>query len=369
MSIDTDTTLSDALYMPREMRLDLCVGLLEEIGARRINVREARGEIVHCCPLPWHDESRPSASLSFEKLLFKCLGCQSQGGILWFLAQTLGEGSLTFDPRGWLAGRSGFGGADFDLPALLAYLDSLDEVLAQRRTPTVLTKYSAKVLEPWDRICPLLTTGVPDLGLVGRGLPEENLRAARVGWDMETNRAVIPHFWKGDLIGWQSRRLSSDGSEKYLSTAEFPKDTTIYRLDEVPRTGPVVVVESPMSVLRHLHHLPIVATFGANITDHQIQQLKWYSEVIWWLDNDPAGWNAIRGTETATGVVDRLMPYTTQRIVDSDWHADAADLDDAEAERLVAGAVPYAAWESPTEALRCLSCRERHGGMCRTQTP
>ncbi len=107
---------------------------------------------------------------------------------------------------------------------------------------------------------------------------------------------------KGKLVGWQSRRLdSSDGTPKWLSTPEFPKDSTLFNYDEVCKADPnfVVVCESPMSTLRHQHHLPIVATFGAEVTDRQVRLMAEFDRVVLWMDPDNAGWRApVVGTTT-----------------------------------------------------------------------
>lgn len=326
-----------------------------------------RVEDVYCAEV----ETTQSFVLADNILTGNCLGCGSGGGLLWLIATCRGVSGP--EARGWLESTGAVGGSTtFDLTALLAYLDALERARDQRREPVPMPVFSERVLEPWDRICPLLTTGVPDLGLPGRGIPEDNLRTARVGWNTDAMRVVIPHWWKGDLVGWQSRRLTDDGSPKYESTVDFPRDRTIYRLPE--RSDTLVVVESPMSVLRHLHHLDIAATFGAAITEQQILLMRWYPRVVFWLDNDPAGWEALEGKpDPATrswrpGALERVSAYTQVAVVDSDWHADPADLDDDEADRLVQEAVPHTLWHRPTGALRCLRCRQPHGGYCADQT-
>lgn len=349
--------MNEMAFLPLDAKKELCLSILAEIGARKVRVNETTHEIHCCCVMPWHPDNSPSAALNYDKLAFNCFSCQSGGGIMWLLATTVGNSSPNFDPGLWIETKAGVGGADFDLTNVISYLDNLEKAMKEKPESRTLTRYSEKVLEPWGMICPLLTTGYPDLGLEGRGIPEENLKAARVGWDTEAHRAIIPNFWRGELVGWQSRRLASDGTPKYLNTVDFPRDITIYRLDDADKKKPLLVVESPMSVIRHLHHQNMAATFGAKITDRQILELRWWPEVILWFDNDEAGWKA---TES---LGERLSPYTNVSVVDSDWAADPADLDDEQVETLVSDRIPYSIWTPPTR-LRCLRCRQLHGGEC-----
>lgn len=362
MSTSTVESL-EVLYMPENMRLDLCQDLLDGAGARNIRVNEDRGEIVHNCVMPWHNESRPSASLNFRKMVYKCLGCGAQGGILWFVATINGlDGDKA---REWLAGQTGFGGKEFELGPLLQYLDALDEAVAEKKVRPVTPVYSDKVLAPWDQIYPGLTTGVPDLNIKGRGIPEQNLIDARVGWDMNAMRVIIPHWWKDRLVGWQSRRIVSDGTPKYVSTPDFPRDSTLYR----PPSGKrVVVVESPMSQLRHAHHLPVAGTFGFVLTEQQIALLKDYPEIIFFPDNDKAGWKTVEGwiDDQGTyrpGAAQTLAAYSNVRVVQHDWAGDPGDYDEDYASDQVDAAVPLWIWEKPSR-LMCLDCKQYHGGEC-----
>ena len=356
----------DMLYMPDEMKLEFCLALLDESGAGRVSISEDRGEIKHCCVMPWHNENRPSASLNFKKMVYRCLGCDSGGGILWLIGSV--KGVYGPEARNWLAEQTGLGGHEFQLGPLLQFLDAIEAAQHAAKIPAAMPRFSEAVLNPWGEIYPGLTTGVPDLGIVGRGIPEANLREARVGWDMEENRIIIPHFWEDRLVGWQARRIIDDDllyPEKYKSTGDFPRDRTLYRQ---PKGKKIIVVESPMSVLRHLHHLPMAATFGGAITPQQIGLLRWYPEVVFWGDNDPAGWKMVEGRWDDDGThhpgpAEALTAYSNVTVVPSDWVGDPAELDDDIAADLVAAAVPLSLWERP-KILRCMWCRQPHGGPC-----
>lgn len=377
------TTTFEPATLPLEVKEDLCLQLLEEFGAQRIRVRRKSYEINCCCPLPSHQEKDPSASLNWEKLVFKCLGCDSQGGLMWFIATCRGVPGPA--AREWLTDYSGLG-AEFDLGAVLRVIDVIDSSTGARPPSVPIPRMSPRILDPWAKwVHPWLTLP-PDGDPPGRGVPEENARALRVGYaerfpigkgpdggDRYSPRIVIPHFWRGSLVGWQSRRLdSTDGTPKYLSTGDFPKDRTIYDYDTSRRVA--LVVESPMSVLRHRHHLPIEATFGASVTDRQVQLLAEHDVVVLWMDNDAAGWRATIGhwdddelperkRTWVPGLIERLEPYSEVRVVEFPYAADPADVGDEEARAYFETAVPAALWRRP-ERLLCWLCRRHHAGKC-----
>jgi hypothetical protein len=369
------TTFAPAL-LPDSIKEQMCRDLLAEFGATRVSARREQGELDFCCVLPWHSESRPSAGLNWEKLTYSCFSCGSSGGLLWLIGTCRGVTEVA--ARRWLDGEAGIGEVE-DVSKLLAVIDA---AYAPRRgsSRAPIPKMSARVLTPWRAIHPYLTDPL-DADPPGRGIPVENVVEAQVGYAPEyrvkteegerlSERIVIPHFWRGSLVGWQSRRLADDGTPKYLSTADFPRDRTIYRQ---PDGRTAVVVESPASVLRHLHHLPVTATFGAKVTEAQVRLLAEYDRLVLWMDPDRAGWEALEGHDEPVegqrrprhvpGLIERLAPYTDVRVVATDWYADAAEFDEAEAAELVAAAVPAALWRRPT-ALRCRACRQCHSGAC-----
>lgn len=316
----------DYSRLPDGEKHRLCMGLLQEFGVR--NLRQSGDELIHSCPLPFglhrNGDQNPSASLNWRKLAFKCLGCGSGGGLMWFVAVMRGTGST--EARQWLGHQSGIGGVQ-DLSSLLGFLDSLNETY-QELAP--MPQYDARILEPWMLIHPYLTEM--------RGISEANVMRHKVGWDGTS--IIIPHFWHDALVGWQARRLLASSGPKYKSTPDFPKDRTLYRHD--PKR-PVVIVESPMSVVAKSHLRHMEATFGASVTLRQMSLIVQHPEIILFFDNDEAGWTATRT------VGDWLMERTSRvAVVDNPYNADAADMDDQTFSDLLANhVVPYVLWTRP----------------------
>lgn len=342
------TTTFEPATLPDSVKQEMCEGLLAEFNTEIVRVT-TKGELICRCPMPWHNDNSPSASLNYKKLAFNCFSCGSHGGLLWFISSCR-DNSTGKQARDWVEGRVGLGqNSDFDLDALLNVLDAIFE--HKSAGPDPIPVYSKDVLKPWRYIHDYLT----DV----RKIPEDTIIKMKCGWDPDKDRIVIPHFWKGDLVGWQSRRLRKDGTPKYLSTAEFPRDRTLYNAqnggDEL-----AVVVEAPMSSLRHLHHMPeIKGTFGSEVTDAQVRLLSKYPRIVLFPDPDSAGWNSVTGKweqvgrrrkQVQVGLVERLIPYSDVRVVQNPWAADPADLDDETVQSLVDDAVPAALWQRPKKS-------------------
>ncbi len=319
----------------------LCRDLLAEFGAE-VKRENDQGELIHSCVLPFglhaNGDQNPSASLNWRRLTYNCYSCGG-GGLLWFIGVC--RGTSGEEARKWLGKTTGVGGAEEQsLASLLEFFDAVYGKEARRPEP--IPRMDPRVLSPYLKIHPYMT----DI----RKVPLEVLKRFTVGYGVvrtqskggiwiDSQRIIIPHFWKGNLVGWQSRRLLDDGTPKYLSTPDFPKNTTIFNFDAGHQRP--IIVESPLSVLRHADHQPMVATFGAEVTERQIRVLGGYDRVTLWFDNDNAGWKA---TEA---VGDALESYCPVFVVDSDWAADPADMDDATVDALVKEAVPFSIWRKP----------------------
>lgn len=337
----------------------LCRELLSEFGVTHVR-RTDRGELIHSCCLPFgghkNGDRNPSASLNFRKLTYRCLGCGSGGGLLWFIAVCRGEDGL--QARHWLETHTGTGQQVMDLSKLLQLLNGLFDHATEEIQQ--IPQFSSSVLTPWtwNNFHPYLTVGLPELDFVGRGIPEDTLRHFKVGYADEypmgfyedrtprpsQERIVIPLWWEDKLVGWQARRLNPQDEPKYKNSQDFPRDRVLYNY----RPGEsMILVESPMSVLRHWHNHPgLVATFGAAVSPKQMSLLARASDLTVWMDNDKAGWD---GTRLVIESLSRSVPIF---VVDSPYDADPADLDDETVTELIASAVPWGTWSPPQSLTR-----------------
>lgn len=338
----------DARVLPDEQKRQLCIDLLREFGVT--SFRENRdGELTHRCTLGLgghSDGNSQTASINYKKLVFNCFVCGHGGGLVWWIAVNR---KIDRDQvENWIRESAGIG-QSMELPQLLSILEAIMHPTHPELEP--LSQYDDKILDPWLD-WPVQHPYMTEI----RRMPEETLKRYQVGYDddgMYFRRIMIPMRWKGKIVGWQGRGLELGTPEhmarvrdpedlesegKYLNSPDFPRDRILY--GEIGGQD-AVVVESPMSVLRHAHHLPMVSTLGAQITDRQMSLLHRFRRVTLFYDNDQAGYNA------TYGLIHNLSRHVQLSVVRNPHRdKDPADLEDHEIESLVREAVPAVLWNA-----------------------
>lgn len=295
------------------------------------NGHDGTREVVHSCLLdmvePHHAnrDENPSASMNIDKATYACYGYWS-GGIFEFVKKMEGKEELhdivdvlgQFLVDGTVSSRTDFVA---DLEAIFRARDS-------RQTVAEITAYAETAIGKWVGVRHPYATEE-------RKITDVAYDALRLGYDPDTRRMVFPHYVDGRLLGWQQRAIpardgrwpgSTDDQPKYKNNPSFPKSSTLYNCDAVrPGAGPVVVVESPMSVAYAISvglEYPVVATFGAMIPTRQIDAIRELGEVILWFDADPAGWKAERR------LCEGLHRHQPVKVVVPDHGKDLADYPD-----------------------------------------
>lgn len=123
--------------------------------------------------------------------------------------------------------------------------------------------------------------------------------------------AIIPHYWRGKLVGWQHRwmeDLRPKWVAKYTNTTDFPKHNTLYGYDNARRSkDKILVCESVITVLFLAScGIPAVSYFGGGIKPEQLHLLCSFDKgVILCPDNDAVGDKFL--TE-ATPYLKRMIP-------------------------------------------------------------
>lgn len=250
-------------------------------------VTESGGELRHSCILPFGKHSRgdihPSASFNIEKLKYNCYVCGG-GDIFWLLQVVEG---LTHDE------------AVRECQKLVHFVDKTGtqlsmeiEKLCRGEAPEEeesLPIFDSAVLEPWRVYISYLKK---------RGITLETAKKFQLGYNSDVDRLIIPHFFNGNLVGWQARKLpgAPKSSPKYLNSDDFPRQNTLYNFDQASQYRHIYLVEAPLSAVWMAQNgFPnVVASFGSKITKEQLALLSRFKSVTVFFDEDLAGFLGIR---------------------------------------------------------------------------
>jgi DNA primase len=293
---------------------------------------------------PFHSEKTPSFSVSQEKQMYYCFGCQAGGNVLSFVME---HNKLTFpEALENLAERAGI-----TLPAL--HTDAPD-VLAKRRTRERDLRITAWAADLFHRqllneslgrearhylsqrglsfdLIASLKLGYSLAGwntLIERAAAERIGEAAellRLGLVVQGERGLYDRFRhrvmfpirnrQGQVIAFGGRLLGDSkevAAPKYMNSPEnplFSKSRELYGLDRaakaITQAGFAVVVEGYMDAITPWQYGidNVVATLGTALSPEHAQVIKRYtSAVSLCFDTDSAGQNAaLRGIEVLGG--------------------------------------------------------------------
>jgi len=312
INLDKSPKLEDE---QREVTLEWLKGnfdseeILDELG---IKVSYVTGDnIMAHCPFVEnhkHGDANPSFGYNTEKMCFNCWVCGS-GRLLDLIKKQLNIEDNK-EAEKWLADRSSL------------WKKPVGEMFRPKKEAVSLPDFPIRTLDKWKLLHPYIYS---------RGITKEVAIKFNLGYDLEHDAIVIPHFFRGKLVGWQRRHLSDcnlcKGNPKYKSSPAFPKKDTLYNYDKLVESGfnnRAIVVESPLSVLK-LESMGIfgaVATFGS-WSKSQMKLLTGCSEVYLWPDNDKAGENNLRNV---VGFLAKQMPVWIVPMVEGEG-GDPGDLD------------------------------------------
>jgi DNA primase len=279
-------------------------------------LREENGNDIGYCILPYglHNNGDTTGKLAIhrDKKVYNCWVCG--GGSLLDLVMAVRDCGVD-EATDWLfkfTGSSEENSADF--------VARIQKKMARpKQQPERMPYYNPNTLEKWlssdhpwleERKIPAETAATYKIGFNPKAIkyaPRKNGKP--IDQPYESEGIILPHFWNGRLMGWQTRWLKDDRPlwcQKYTNTPDFPRKTTVFGFDQarqlVGETGKeVVVVESvPTAIYLHSLDIPAVATFGASIHQQQIRTIRSFQTgVILAPDNDAVGmekyWGAALG--------------------------------------------------------------------------
>lgn len=303
---------------------------------------------------PFHNEKTPSFSVSEEKQLYHCFGCQVSGNAIGFVME---KEHLDFlDAIEYLADQYGIDLESYKIESGKPDYSELKKRLHYVNREAAVYYYK-NLKKSQNAMGYLKKRGITDemishfgigysgntwdglLSVVGTSpeLQKEMLRAGLITEKKEGNgyfdrfrgRIMFPiRDVKGDFLGFGGR-VMDETLPKYLNTAETPvfnKSVTLYGLfqgkKEIKDHGTVIVVEGYMDVIAlHQQGIPyVVATLGTSLTAEHGKILDRYAKtIVLCFDGDLAGKKAaMRSLEVLKGVNAKLKVLTLENNLDPD---------------------------------------------------
>jgi len=305
--------------------------VIKEINSR-LEIVDIVSETVHLTRkgnrywglCPFHQEKTPSFSVTPDRNLFYCFGCQAGGDLVTFIMKR--DGLEFREAIEYLANRAGVT-VQKETPTVRRKQDQARGVLAanqaaagfyhqvllspqgkkglqylQQRhlTPEIIEKFCLGYApDQWNTIEDFLfkkafsQEQVKSTGLIKRSDQQNRY------YDLFRDRVIFPiHDQRGEIVGFGGRVLD-DSLPKYLNTPEtelFSKRRNLYGLYQARQAmrslNQAIVVEGYMDCLR-LHQAGIenaVASLGTALTQEQARLLRRFvEEVILLFDGDEAG--------------------------------------------------------------------------------
>lgn len=323
--------------------------LRDVIGAR--NIEEDGDELRHSCVYPFglhsNGDENPSASFNIEKMVVHCFTCGTGGDIFWFI-QTVKDCSQEV-AIGIL--REQLVSEDISSSQLI---EELEAAWTNKEDISFdIPTYSERILKPWICYSPYLDernitrkvqkrmkTGV-DINHKDKVKVKTKPGEPKKEVIIEQPRLVIPHFWKGSLVGWSKRKLEDEQKgPKYKHSPNFPKSMTLYGLDIAKKYDSVIVTESPTSVLRLLSEGigNSIGTFGAALPPEQLEHLRMFDDVILAIDGDDSG------RHFAEVAYDNLNKFCNVWVVPCEAKKDIGDYGRAEIDKMLKDKEPALLW-------------------------
>lgn len=283
---------------------------------------------------PFHLDKGPSFSVSREKGLYHCFGCNASGNTIGFIMNIKNMEFL--DALKYLGDRVGISiekenklndNSNFKLKSEIYKVNveaaryfftnlfknkmAKDYFVSRGIEEKVIKRFGLGYsLDGWHNIENyLIKKGFSKDVITKAGLTIEGKNGS---YDRFRNRVMFPVFdYKGKVIGFGGRVLD-DNKPKYLNSPEttvFHKGTNLYGLnfavkDRIPNS--IIVVEGYMDLISISQSgiTNVVATLGTALTEGQAKLIKRYTkEVYLCYDSDSAGQMAtLKGMEVLNNV-------------------------------------------------------------------
>lgn len=305
---------------------------IEDIAQKYVPSLKKQGRnYIGLCP--FHKEKTPSFSVSPEKQMFHCFGCNVGGNVFTFLSKIE---NISFPESVKRAADICGLHIEYDTGKTAGSVETIRrlnmyamnyysnyfnssegragrEYIFNRGVSEESAKKFKLGMSPdsWDKLASALIKNKADMdvaekaGLVGKSSKTGNYI------DKFRNRVMFPIFDRsGNVVAFGGRSMSNEQQPKYLNSPEsevFQKRNILYGLnfamDEIRQMDRAIIVEGYLDVIGcHQYGIKnVVAPLGTALTENHIRQLSQLcNEIIMLFDSDSAGVNAsLRSIETS----------------------------------------------------------------------
>jgi DNA primase len=316
-------------YIPEDKLLEIKeAASIEEVVGQYVKLERRGKNLLGLCP--FHADSKPSFTVSPDRGIFHCFGCQAGGNVISFvmqyhklsfpeavqeLARRYGIALTVRDMGPEESRRANKRQLFYDLhrEALAFYRATLEgtdggpaRAYLKKRglTPEIIQTFQLGYApEAWDG----LRRHFQNKGLSLDAAAEVGLLVPRTSggyYDRFRDRVIFPIFDRQDRPVAFGGRIVGEGEPKYLNSPESPlysKGRLVYGLPQareaLRQQDLALVVEGYLDLLALRVHgvAPVVATLGTALTREQVRLLKnLVSRVVLVFDGDPAGAKAMR---------------------------------------------------------------------------
>ena len=258
----------------------------EILDALGIEVTAEQGdELQGLCPM--HEERtgradrNPSWWINADSGMSICFSCDYRASLSGLVADVLGLRTKGGLPD-WDAAEKWLAGYRDPLEVASRKFKEREWQRGDRQRPVPMTEARLALFDP-----------PPEWALEARSLNAPSAKHYGVLWDEKEQAWITPlRTPEGELMGWQAK---GQGNRLFRNRpAGIQKSQTLYGIDvwEGPR---MIVVESPLDCvrLRTAGYDGAVATFGASVSDRQVELMTRADEIILAFDRDEAGYHAL----------------------------------------------------------------------------
>ena len=256
-------------------------GVLLTLG---VETTQRGDELLGLCPMhlerTGREDNNPSWSMNAETGVHHCFSCGYKGTLLTLVGEikefTTQWGRVDFDAaKDWLRGN-----IEVNFEYLARQLEEARNSYVPIPAPVGMSEARLAIFD----------SVAPDWALSARDLTEDATILYGVRWNQSKNSWITPirDPQSGKLMGWQEKSQT----ERFFRNRPtgVAKSKTLFGLDTF-KGGTMIVVESPLDAVK-LASLGVfggVSTFGASVSDDQINLMKAADKLIIAMDNDVAG--------------------------------------------------------------------------------